>query len=689
MADLGFIALLLGLAASIFSAIGFFLGARRGYVRLSASARKGVLVACGLVSLAAYALYYALLSHDFQIEYVASHTSRDMSLIYNLSAFWAGNAGSLLFWAWILSLVAAVVVIRKRGGEEKLLAYASAVVIGTLAFFLVLLIVVANPFEKLPQAPPDGMGLSPMLENPGMILHPPLLLGGYVAFTVPFALAVAALITKSRDGDWLSGARMWALLAWLLLGVGNIVGAWWAYAELGWGGYWAWDPVENAGLMPWLVGTAFLHSITIQRRTGMLKVWTMVLIILAFNLCIFGTFLTRSGFLSSVHTYAVTGLEPLFLAFLAVTLLGPLGLVISRRKYLRSEKREGSLVSKESSFVLTNILFVAATFVIFLGTMLPWISEKIGGTATTVERSFFDKGVGPVFLLIVLLVGLCVFLGWRRTSAQKLIRNGLYPLIMTLIMCLVLYSVGIREWYALTLFPLCSFVIFTNLLSLYREVRARGHASEEHPPKAFFGLIWANRPRYGGMIVHLGIALIAVGIIGSSFYQSEAEVGLQPGESMDIENYTLTYEGMSVNEASTKIVFTAKLSVQNGHSLIGELKPEKYIQRESGHVATEVAIRSMPRWWFPLEDLYVILGGWTDDGTATFKVLVNPLVSWIWIGGGVLALGGMVAFWPRGRQKGSGSEGGRRREKETTKIETKSADGLPLDFPLTSRSDAS
>ncbi|MFC2009506.1 heme lyase CcmF/NrfE family subunit [Chloroflexota bacterium] len=667
MADVGFIALTLALTASIYSAIAFIFGAGKGYERLAATARIGFLAACGLVFLAAYALYYSLLNHNFQLEYVASHISRDMSLIYKISAFWAGNAGSLLLMTCFLSLIAAVWLIQRREGDNgKFSAYASAVIVSVLAFFLLLLILVANPFEKLPYAPVDGSGLNPILKNPGMIFHPPLLLAGYITFTIPFALAVAALITKSQYINWLSKTRTWALLAWLLLGAGNIVGAWWAYVELGWGGYWAWDPVENAGLMPWLIGTAFLHTINMQKRTGTLKVWTMVFIILTFNLCMFGTFLTRSGFLSSVHTFTNTGMEPLFLAFLTITLIGPLGLVLIRRRSLRSEKREVDLISKENSFVVTNILFIAATFVIFLGTMFPWLSEKIAGSITTLESSFFDKAVGPLFLLIILLVGICILIGWRHTSITNLFRRILFPLVLSLVLCLALYLFQIKEWYALTLFPLCCFAILTHLFSLFRRVRARSLVGKMNPIKALAGLLWANRPHYGGMIVHLGIVLIAIGVIGSSFYQSEVEAGLKPGESISIENYTLTYDEMTMSEDSTKIIFTASLSVHDGDNIVGILKPEKYIQLGSGRVASEVDIRSMPHWWIPLEDLYVVLASWTTDGTTTFEILVNPLVSLIWAGGGVLALGGIFAFWPSRAKKSVSKNTHKRDETETS-----------------------
>jgi len=674
MADLGFISLILALTLSIYCVIAFVLGAIKGYSRLISIARKAILAACGFVLLAVYVLYYALLSHDFQLEYVYLHTSLDMPLIYNISAFWAGNAGSLLFMALFLSLFATVVTIRKQKGGERFSAYISAVITGTIAFLLILLILAANPFEKLHSVPSDGIGLNPILENPGMVIHPPLLLAGYIAFTVPFALAIAALITKNEDRDWLPRTRMWTLLAWLLLGVGNLIGAWWAYVELGWGGYWAWDPVENAGLMPWLVGTALLHSMSTQRKTRMLKVWTIILIITAFNLCIFGSFLTRSDFLSSVHTFASTGMETIFLVFLSITLIGPLILVLSRRSYLRGEKREGSLISKENSFILTNILFVTATLVIFFGTMFPWLSERIAGSITTLESSFFDKAVGPIFLLIILIAGICILLSWRRTSFLKFVRQAVYPILISLILCLVLYLVGIKEWYALTLYPLCCFVIISHLFILCRDVIARSRIKEINPLKALAHLLWVNRPHYGGMVVHLGIALIAIGIIGSSFYQSEAEVALQPGDSMTVENYTLTYEDLTFKETPTRVIFTARLSVYDGDRYAGVLTPEKYFHFGSGSTASEVDISPMPHWWLPVEDLYVILAYWTTDGTTTFQVLVNPLVNLIWIGGGVLTLGGLFAFLPYRRRKGSASEDEGQTEERVVNAETVTTD---------------
>ncbi len=647
MADIGYIALFLALVASIYAAIAFVFGVRGRHPQLISSARNGLLAVCGLVSISVAALLYALVTHDFQIEYVASYTSRDLSLTYLLSALWAGNDGSLLFWAWLLSLFATVVVLQRRDIGKVLVPYAASIIMVTQAFFLILLLFVSNPFHKLASVPAEGMGLNPLLENPGMLFHPPTLLIGYVGLTIPFAFAIAALLTRRLGDEWIITIRRWTLFAWLFLGIGNLIGAWWAYVELGWGGYWMWDPVESASFMPWLVATAFLHSIMMQRRRGMLKVWNMVLIILTFSLSILGTFLTRSGVLSSVHTFAESPLlGALFLAFIGVVLFGSLGLLYYRSEELKGEAEMESLVSRESTFLLNNLLLVGATFAIFLGTFFPIISEAVRGVKITVGPPFYNQVMVPIFLALILLTGICALIGWRRASIKNLMRNFLWPLVTALIVGIILFILRIREVYALIAYPLFSFVLFTILYEWFRGTRARHRMRAENYLKAFWGLIGANRPRYGGYIVHIGIILLAIGVVGSSLYDVEMEATIMPGESMTIKNYTLTYENLDNYETESKTVVTATLSVYNEGKLIGRLTPEKYFHRSYEQAVTEVAIRSTL-----LEDLYVILIGWDEDDTTAFKVLVNPLVSWIWIGGVVFVIGGLIAFWPERREK--------------------------------------
>ncbi|MDP2917148.1 MAG: heme lyase CcmF/NrfE family subunit [Dehalococcoidia bacterium] len=647
MQDVGYIPLFLALVVSVYSAFTYFYGGEKGNGVLLESARNSLIASCVLISLAAGALYYSLITNDFQNEYVASYTSRDLSLVYRLSAFWAGNDGSLLFWGWLLSILAVIMVLQKRDIGRELVPYSAGVVMCTLAFFLIISLFIANPFQRLSFVPPDGQGLNPLLENEGMFFHPPLLLAGYVGFTIPFAFAMSALLTRRLGDEWLVVIRRWTLIAWLLLAVGNLFGAWWAYVELGWGGYWAWDPVENASFLPWLVGTAFLHSIMMQRRRGILKIWNMVLIIITFNLAILGTFLVRSSVLASVHTFAESpALGVAFLAFIGISLFGSVALLYYRSDELHSEAEMESMVSRESTFLLNNLLLVGAAFSILLGTFFPIISEAVRGVKTSVGPPFFNQVNGPIFLAIILLSGICTLIGWKRASVKNLVRNFLWPTVAAVILAIILVVLGINNVAAIVGFVVCAFVLFTILSEGIRGTIARRRMRPQNYLSAFAGLILANRPRYGGYMVHIGVLLFAMGVIGSSVFNIEAEASIKPGESMSIGRYVLTYEKMDNFETQSKTTVSATLSVSNSGERLGRLVAEKYFHRNHQNPVTEVAIKSTL-----IEDLYVILVGWDQDGTTAFKVLINPLVSWLWIGGVVLVVGALVAFWPERRRR--------------------------------------
>ncbi|MBI4180394.1 MAG: cytochrome c biogenesis protein CcsA, partial [Chloroflexi bacterium] len=408
---------------------------------------------------------------------------------------------------------------------------------------------------------------------------------------------------------------------------------------------WAWDPVESASLLPWLVATAFLHSIMMQRRRGILKVWNMVLIILTFSLSIFGTFLTRSGVLSSVHTFGQSALGPFFMAFIGVILVGSLGLLFYRSEELRGEAEMESLVSRETTFLLNNLLLVGAAFATFLGTVFPLISEVVRGVKISVSAPFFNQVNSPIFLAVILLAGICALIGWRRASAKNLVRHFLWPLVTSIILGIVLFIFGVREVYAIIAFPVCAFVLFTILYEWWRGTRARHRVRAENYLKAFWGLIGSNRPRNGGYIVHIGIIILAIGVTASSVYSVEKEFSIKPGEVMTINNYNLTYLSKDSYTTQGKNFDTTTLSVYKQGELLDQLTPLKYLQLSDQQTVSQVAIHPTL-----LEDLYVILVGWDADGTTAFKVLVNPLVMWIWIGGIVVVLGGLVAFWPE-RQK--------------------------------------
>ncbi len=645
MAELGYLALFLALVASLYALLGYLSGAR-GRPGLLHRARASLMASFILLSLSIFVLALALLFHDFSIDYVARYSSTATPAPYLLSALWAGNKGSLLFWAWLLAVFSAIMVRKRDSAGEGLLPHAAAVMMFCQLFFLVLLVSLYNPFTRLPVMPAEGSGLNPMLENPGMVIHPPLLLAGYVALTVPFALAVAALAGGRLDNRWLLPVRKWALVAWLFLGAGNIIGAWWAYVELGWGGYWAWDPVENAGLIPWLLTTAFLHSVIMQRRRGIFRGWNMVLIILAFNLAVFGTFLTRSGVLASVHTFGASPVGPLFIGLLIFLILGSLALLWYRLPQLQSDHELDSMISRESSFLLNNLLLVGAAFAVFWGTVFPLISEAVRGVKVTVNAPFFNQVEGPILLALVLLMGVCPLIGWRRASTENLIRNFAYPLAVAAISAPILYfGFGVRVIYAAIAFAACAFVLATLVLEFCRGTRAKHRLTGRNYPACLASLIWGNKPRYGGYIIHLGVILMAIGVAGSQAYKVEQEVTLDKGQDTTVGAFRLVYEGLNTFPTQRKEVVSATIAVYSGDRLLGRMSPSKEFHNTHDTPNTEVTIRSTL-----LEDLYLILNSWEGE-RANFKFIVNPLVIWIWIGGWVVLLGAGIAYWPDARER--------------------------------------
>ena len=646
MADIGYIALVLGFVVCICSAVASFWGQMRKKSKLTDGAQIGVFAVFGLVTLSAIVLIYALMTHDFQLEYVASYTSRDMSWPYLFSAFWAGNAGSLLLWGWLLTFFAVVMVLWRRKTTKELLPYASSVMMLTAAFFLLLLAFIVNPFAKLSVVPTDGNGLNPLLQNPGMIFHPPALLAGFAALTLPFAFAMAALIAKRKDRDWLVDLRRWALIAWIFLSVGNVLGAWWAYVELGWGGYWGWDPVENMSFIPWVVTTALLHSIILQRTKGKNRLWTIGLAIIAFNLPILATFITRTDVLSSVHAFSNTGMGPAFLGFMELGLIIPLVLLYSRRHLLKSDQEPSPTLSKESGFQAINIVFLAVSAIVLIATLFPLISELAGGGKANLGPSFYNIAVGPIFLVIILLIGICTLIGWRHEAALTLLRRLSLPLIISFILGITLaFATSIAGWVAVS-FALCAFAACSILIEAYRMIKARSQARGENPVKALAGSLSGSRMRYGAMIIHLGIILIAVGVIGSSALTTQKDVSLSPGESTTLNQYTLTYNDLQSRTTPYLYTVRAILSVQNSGHAIDQLTPEKLFYLSYAQPVTEVAIHSTLR-----EDLYVILAGWSNDNTAQFTIMVRPAIKWIWIGGGFLMFGGLIALWTPRRVK--------------------------------------
>src|SRR3990172_4043429 len=542
MGEIGGLAISLAFVVSLYGVAAPLLGQALKRPELARSGSAAVYANFLLLSVASAALLQALLARDFGNAYVASYTSKDLGFWYTLAAFWAGQAGSLLFWALLLTGFTALVVWRQSVYRE-LMPYVIATLMGTSAFFTMLLAFVSSPFARVPFTPADGSGLNPLLQNPGMFFHPPTQYLGYVGFTIPFAFAIAAMATRRLDDEWIRATRRWTLAAWFFLTWGVIFGMQWAYVELGWGGYWAWDPVENASLMPWLTATAFLHSVMIQEKRDMLKVWNLILIVLTFGLVIFGTFLTRSGVLSSVHSFALSSMGPLFFAFIAVILIVSFTLLALRLPWLKSAGDLDSLVSRESSFLFNNLILVGAAFSVFLGTIFPMISEAVRGVKISVGAPFFNQVNVPIGLALLLVMGLCPLLAWRKASLANLSRNFLFPGGLGLLTAVGLVAAGVRQPVAVTAFALSAFVTATILLDFHRGAMVRrGHG--EPYPLALGRLVLRNRRRYGGYVVHLGVILLFAGMAGSTF-SSQQEAVLRPGQTVAINQYTLRYEGIS------------------------------------------------------------------------------------------------------------------------------------------------
>jgi cytochrome c-type biogenesis protein CcmF len=644
MSDIGGFALRFAFVAAIYGVVVALAGARLGRQGLVRSAERTTYGVFGLVTIAMLTMLYAFLAHDFSLQYVAGVSNRAMPTFYLIAALWGGQEGSMLLWLWILGMYSTIVVWQNRYRNRELMPYVITTLLLTSLLFLTMLVFAEDPFKKLPQTPLDGRGLNPLLQHPLMVIHPPNLYLGFVGYAIPFAFAMAALASGRLDSQWIRSVRRWTLISWLFNTVGILLGGQWAYVELGWGGYWAWDPVENASLMPWLTGTAFLHSVMIQEKKGMLKVWNMSLVILTYALSIFGTFLTRSGVISSVHAFAESSLGMYFLLYLAGVLVVAIALLVKRLPQLQSDHRLESVISRESSFLFNNLFLVGITFAVLWGTLFPVISEAVRGVKISVAAPFFNQVNVPLGLALLFLAGVCPLIAWRKASIRNLRRNFLYPLSLSFVATAVLYTAGVRHVVALISLSVCLFVFGTIVLEFYRGTRARKASTRGTVWHAFISLVRRNRRRYGGYIIHFGIVLIFVGITGSAAYQVEQDVVLRPGESATVAAFTLRYDGLVRKVQPTHESYTATINVTRGGKPLTTLYPEKRLYFAQDQPTTEVALRTSL-----MEDLYIILAGFETSKTATFKVFINPLVSWMWIGGFVIVVGTVIAIWPERR----------------------------------------
>ncbi|HET9294312.1 MAG TPA: heme lyase CcmF/NrfE family subunit [Gemmatimonadales bacterium] len=614
---------------------------------------RSVYALCVALLVATLSLWKGLISHDFNIEYVAAYTSRNLPTYYIVSALWAGQKGSLLFWAVVLSLFASAAQLLTSRRHAALLPYVAGITSAVVVFFVIVMLFAANPFERLAFTPEDGRGLNPQLQNVGMVMHPPMLYLGYISITIPFAFAVGALLSRRLDTGWIVAIRKWTLVSWLFLSIGIVLGMWWAYVELGWGGYWAWDPVENASFLPWLTMTAFLHSVMIQEKRGMLKRWNVALIVATFLLSIFGTFITRSGVIASVHSFTQSSVGYFFLAFLLLAGVYAFTLLWTRWPELEPEGQLESMLSREAAFLFNNLALVGIAFSVLWGTLFPILSEAVRGNKITVGPPFFNRVNIPLGLFLLALTGIGPLIAWRKASVQNLRRQFALPVSAGLATAAALFGTGMRDGYAMMAIALGAFVLGTVVQEFYRGMRARYRMHGESPLVAFSRLIGRNRRRYGGYIVHVGILTMFVAFAGMAF-KVDQEATLKPGESAEVRSpyghtYKLTHMGVSQYKALNRFVSAASVQVERDGRSLGIMKSEKRqhvdsFGRPTFEPSTEVGIRSDLR-----EDLYIVYAG-SVDGTeeAVYRFTVNPLVWWVWFAGVVLILGGLLTMWPGG-----------------------------------------
>ncbi|GBC85381.1 Cytochrome c-type biogenesis protein CcmF [bacterium HR11] len=595
-----------------------------------------------VLSMAVFLLWQALYTNNFDLAYIVQHSSSKIPRLYALAALWGGQEGSLLFWVWILSLYTALVLLQNRHRRRLWLPYVSATLALVQLFFLTTILFAANPFTPVPEAVGEGRGLNPILQRPLMAIHPPNLYLGYVGFTVPFAFAVAALVTGRMNLEWLVAVRRWALVPWFFLTAGILIGSRWAYQELGWGGYWAWDPVENASLMPWLLSTAYLHSIMVQEKKNMLRAWNITLIMATFLLSVLGTFITRSGILSSVHAFAVSPIGDYFIVFLSFILFYGLALLYIRWPVIRSAQRIEAVLSKESSFLFNNLLLTGICFAVLWGTLFPLVSDLVKGHRITVAAPFFNQVTAPLGLALLILTGICPLIAWRRATWTNFERNLLLPSVFTLVAASVLFALGLREPLPLAFVGAGVLVLATTALEFYRGVRARRRMYSE-PVWTAFGKLFVKHPRrYGGYIVHLGVVLLFFGIVGSAFYQVKREVFLRPGDTAHLQGYTLKYEGLRLQRFPHKDLVTASVVLQRGDRVVTRLAPGREFHPNADQPVTNVAIYSTWR-----GDVYLVLGAWDENQGATLEMYYNPLVIWFWVGGWLMLVGGVIVMNPR------------------------------------------
>lgn len=663
IANFGFGVLVVSFAVALYGVVAAIYGERTKNATMVESARRAMLLTWPLLTLTAGTLIYLLVNNHYEVQFVYEVTSRSMPTYLKITAWWGGQAGSLLFWSWLMSVFTSLVTLRKWDRDRELLPWVIVVAGITMAFFIGMNVFFENPFAQVYQTmdginaytfqpadsvlftPADGRGLNPLLRHPGMVIHPPLLYLGFVSFVIPYAFAIAALITGRTDDRWIRLTRSWTLWAWLFLSFGLVLGGRWAYDVLGWGGYWGWDPVEIAAFMPWLTGTAFLHSVMIQEKRGMLKHWNMLLVILTYDLVIFGTFLTRSGVLSSVHAFAQSAIGPLFFTFIGATLIASVALIIYRWQDLKSETQMTSLLSREALFLLNNLLFMSILVVCFWGVIYPLISELFTGQKVTVGAPFYERATTPLFASLLFLMGVAPLSAWGHSTVKTLGRAMWKPAVGAAFITAVIFAAYTQSILALVGFFIIALVILVTIYEYWRGVAARQHSQGENFLTAFWNLTGRNRRRYGGYVIHISMMFMAIGIIGIEGFQTETQGTLASGESLNIAGYEVRYKEIaSWDDRPAGVNYTRSVVdvYQNGEYL-GQLTPRIDYYFDSQQTMTIPGQRSTMK-----DDLYILLVDWEPASAegATFKVYVNPLVNWLWLGSILFLIGIVVAAWP-------------------------------------------
>ena len=661
--DIGFFALAIAFGLAVYACVAALYGGWKARPQWVESARNASILIFPLLTVSVIILVYALYRLDFSLAYVNDVSSRAMSPFLRVTALWGGQNGSLLFWAWIMAGFVMTVLLRRWEPDRELMPYVIFTAVLTTGFFVGVTLFIANPFQRLwhvlgdteltravfrpanamAYIPEDGGGLNPLLRHFGMIGHPPTTYLGFTGFVIPFAYAIAALITGQSRGDkWIRATRRWTLVAWVFLSIGLVLGGRWAYDVLGWGGFWGWDPVENAMLLPWLTGTAFLHSVMMTEKRGMLKKWNMVLIILTYSLALFGTFITRTGVVSSVHAFAQSALGPTFFVFIGVTFIGSVWLLIERWDTLKSDHELESFFSREAAFLLQNMLFLAIAFAVFWGTVFPLISELVTGTKITVGPPYFKKVTGPLFFALLLLMGIAPLFAWRKQAVERLGKAIRYPFALSVVLA-VLWGYAYRAHPAAYLgLWLVVFVTLAILWEFGKGIKARTRRGE-NVWTALQKLIGRNHRRYGGYIIHLGVVMIALGFIGDSFFKQETQGTVAAGESLQLGAYSLRFDNLGYYAGSDgREVLEATTSLFKDGQFVRTLNPRRdyfVVQRQPVTIPGVYSTAA--------EDVYVLLVGWEEIGlgASTFKIYINPLINWAWVGGLMLIVGTLIAAW--------------------------------------------